>query len=276
MSTRTVTSTPDGAFVLRSRHKDEWGDFSVDERSWRLFDRAGQELAGWYNEGDGDITHVAFTHDFRALELSLTDGRVQRVELPHVGFDEPHSLKLREEIFAWPDDDAPRSVYADWLMKRGDARGELIALQLERSTDARVGELLERYGLRWRCDDGLGAPEYKRVRFGRGFIDKLELASADDAELSKALAQPSAACFRALELTFWRGPLPQLIDRLVACPRLSRLRHLGLIHVQLDDASAERLIHVNGLKFLESLDVRGHRLTERGRAGLARWAVTYG
>jgi uncharacterized protein (TIGR02996 family) len=275
MSTRTVTSTPDGAFVLRARHKDEWGDFSVDERSWRLFDRAGQEIAGWYNEGDGDISNVAFTHDFRALELSLTEGRVQRVELPHLGFEDPHSVALREQIFAWPDDDAPRSVYADWLMQRGDARGELIALQLERSTEARVGELLARYGLRWRCDDGLGAPEYQRVRFGRGFIDKLELMSADDAELSKALAQPSAACWRSLELTFFRGPPQQLIDRLVACPRLKRLRHLGLNHVQLDDDAAEQLTRAKDLTWLESLDVRGHRLTERGRAALARWVVKY-
>jgi uncharacterized protein (TIGR02996 family) len=29
-------------------------------------------------------------------------------------------------ILAAPDDDAPRLVYADWLVERGDARGELI------------------------------------------------------------------------------------------------------------------------------------------------------
>jgi len=46
--------------------------------------------------------------------------------------------ELLDAIYAAPDDDAPRSVYADWLLERGDPRGELIALQLER---ARTGDL---------------------------------------------------------------------------------------------------------------------------------------
>ena len=41
--------------------------------------------------------------------------------------------ELLAEIYAAPDDDAPRLVYADWLQERGDPRGEFIALQLERA-----------------------------------------------------------------------------------------------------------------------------------------------
>ncbi len=56
-----------------------------------------------------------------------------------------------------PDDDAPRSVYADWLSEEGDPRGELINLQLARArgvTDetarARELELLSpQYAERW-------------------------------------------------------------------------------------------------------------------------------
>jgi uncharacterized protein (TIGR02996 family) len=41
---------------------------------------------------------------------------------------------LHAAVLAAPDDDVPRLVYADWLMERGDPRGELIALQVERAT----------------------------------------------------------------------------------------------------------------------------------------------
>jgi uncharacterized protein (TIGR02996 family) len=37
--------------------------------------------------------------------------------------------KLRAAIFASPDDDAPRLVYADWLLERGDPLGEFIQIQ---------------------------------------------------------------------------------------------------------------------------------------------------
>jgi uncharacterized protein (TIGR02996 family) len=39
--------------------------------------------------------------------------------------------KLLSEILASPDDDGPRGVYADYLLERGDARGELIRIQCE-------------------------------------------------------------------------------------------------------------------------------------------------
>jgi uncharacterized protein (TIGR02996 family) len=39
---------------------------------------------------------------------------------------------LLAAIRAAPDDDAPRAVYADWLLERGDPLGELIAIQLAR------------------------------------------------------------------------------------------------------------------------------------------------
>lgn len=38
-------------------------------------------------------------------------------------------------IEAAPDDDAPRMVYADWLLERGDPRGELIQIQTARRDD---------------------------------------------------------------------------------------------------------------------------------------------
>lgn len=42
--------------------------------------------------------------------------------------DDEHDAALFAEIVQAPHDDAPRLVYADWLLERGDPRGELIAL----------------------------------------------------------------------------------------------------------------------------------------------------
>lgn len=65
-----------------------------------------------------------------------------------------------------PTDDAPRLVYADWLLDRGDLRGELIQLQITRPDDSRVKELLAEHQEEW-----FGLPWDERVRFvfDRGF-----------------------------------------------------------------------------------------------------------
>src|SRR5207249_956021 len=46
------------------------------------------------------------------------------------------------DILEHPDDDTPRLVYADWLMERGEPRGEFIRIQVERAR-------LERDDPRW-------------------------------------------------------------------------------------------------------------------------------
>ena len=58
--------------------------------------------------------------------------------------------ELLAEIYEHPDDDTPRRVYADFLLERGDPRGEFIALQLDRARDVapteRETKLLAKYG----------------------------------------------------------------------------------------------------------------------------------
>src|SRR5262245_25362518 len=83
-----------------------------------------------------------------------------------------------------PHNDQPRLVYADWLDKRGDPRGEFIRVQyeLERPDaredllpDLRERELLGRHGVAWRSE----LPWAGRLGvFSRGFLrPKLELAA---------------------------------------------------------------------------------------------------
>lgn len=82
--------------------------------------------------------------------------------------------ELLAAIYAAPDDDAPRAVYADWLQQRGDPRGELIALQLLRAQGGgtpeqadREHELLAAHGAGWLAP--LPISEVG-VRFERGFV----------------------------------------------------------------------------------------------------------
>lgn len=76
---------------------------------------------------------------------------------------------LLAEIYAHPDDDAARSVYADYLQDKGDPRGEFIALQLADAQPERQAELLKEYTARWL---GPMATQIKRTGlvWERGFV----------------------------------------------------------------------------------------------------------
>src|SRR5215210_7494075 len=90
---------------------------------------------------------------------------------------------LMREILDHPDDDAPRVVYADWLLLHGDeeahARAELIHAQcgLETATpaerpalQARARAVLKQWKRKW--TEGLTRAYITgRWRFRRGFLD---------------------------------------------------------------------------------------------------------
>jgi len=75
---------------------------------------------------------------------------------------------LLAAIYAEPDSDEARMIYADELQSRGDPRGELIALQLSNAagTTERARELLGLHRDRWL---GPLAPHVGDVTFARGF-----------------------------------------------------------------------------------------------------------
>ncbi len=97
--------------------------------------------------------------------------------------DRDGEAELLAQVYAAPEDDAPRLIYADWLQQRDDPRGELIALQIERArAKARKGgrqredELLAEYAAAWaaplepRMVRGAdGNPDRPVVEFRRGF-----------------------------------------------------------------------------------------------------------
>jgi uncharacterized protein (TIGR02996 family) len=77
-------------------------------------------------------------------------------------------------IYAAPDDDTPRAVYADWLTERGDPRGEFITLQLSRSeaTRKRENALLKKHGRAWAGELDRVVDKEGRV-FRRGFLTEV-------------------------------------------------------------------------------------------------------
>src|SRR5262249_55664530 len=81
--------------------------------------------------------------------------------------------ELLDAVYANPDDDGARRVYADWLLAQGDPRGEFIVTQLSLKRSPanlkREQAVLKQHATQW-----LGplepVVERKTMRFERGFL----------------------------------------------------------------------------------------------------------
>jgi uncharacterized protein (TIGR02996 family) len=108
---------------------------------------------------------------------------------------------LLQAVYDRPDDDAPRSVYADFLTERHDPRGELITLQLQRdpSPAARkqIKALLAKHEREWL---GPIEPVVARggVEYARGFVVKCEAKLRNDQDVRKYGASPAWATVQTL------------------------------------------------------------------------------
>ena len=123
-------------------------------------------------------------------------------------------LALEAAIIADTENAGAYEVYADWLLERGDPRGELISVQLARETApmdealaARERELLAKHAREWLQDlDGnacLGLPI--RATWRRGFVDAASIhayyQSQEAATTYRAFAAlPVAVAVRELEI----------------------------------------------------------------------------
>lgn len=164
------------------------------------------------------------------LERQYESPLVQQV-LAHAGVvppDDGRGEALLEAVWADPDADEPRAVYADWLMERGDAYGRFIADQLEgKDPKAKTMALLSWSGIgpliQWWTFYG-DEPSH-RVRFRRGFLSGARVS---------ALAGPIEACSRwsTLEVLDVEEGIGSLDDvRLPSLRALGCLRAADLEHV---------------------------------------------
>jgi uncharacterized protein (TIGR02996 family) len=86
---------------------------------------------------------------------------------------DPEEQKLLDAIVAAPKKDDARLVYADWLIEQGDARGELIALQvrMEKLKDPERGMLLQRSQRIARVNPTVLGPLHgEMITWSRGFV----------------------------------------------------------------------------------------------------------
>lgn len=86
-----------------------------------------------------------------------------------------------DAVLAAPDDDLPRRVLADWLLERGDLRGEFIACQLDGSSAAgkRAHALLAAHELTWLAPLPVAI---ERWTFARGFLSHVRARDVAAAE----------------------------------------------------------------------------------------------
>ena len=134
-----------------------------------------------------------------------------------------------------PDDDAPRLVYADALMRAGDPRGELIALQMSSAEGAaeRAAELLALHRAQW--IDAL--PNVEDAVFERGFATSVVLRGDNPAD-AQALDCCDLEPIRGVTLMTDHVENADDIDPTAVArwfardPRTERLRTLDLTRVK--------------------------------------------
>jgi uncharacterized protein (TIGR02996 family) len=162
-------------------------------------------------------------------------------------------IELLELIYSAPDDDAHRLVYADWLLERGDPRGEFIVLQYKKEREALDSRQAhrERQLLRDRGEAWLGplAPviDARTMVFRKGFLAECQASFASPAQKVALLGNPLWAtvekldadadvlahpCMRSLRAI---GPLPAATVLALQDQRL--LAHIREVQLEVPESS---------------------------------------
>lgn len=167
------------------------------------------------------------------------------------------------EILANPADRDVRLVFADWLEEQGNARGELIRLQIQlekmKASDRGYATLRKKeralfneyppYGDR----PGISGWEYRA-----GFVEKIEMTLT--------------AFLRNATEVFEHSPVQHVtlkakskkLDRIAQMPELSRLRSIELRSNELGNAGLRTLLSSPHLTNLESLTIYSNGISNEG------------
>jgi uncharacterized protein (TIGR02996 family) len=203
-----------------------------------------------------------------------------------------------QRIRAYPEDDAQRLIFADWLDEQGDPRGQFIRVQLalaelpadapERAALVRTErDLLAVHRDEWEAPfRGLATGPV----FRRGFVDEVKVEARQFLRSAHELF--TAAPVRHVTLLDVSDSLPAVLQ----CPYLSRLaaltvhaqhtgeplaravarsehlaglRRLVLTRNRFGDAGAEQLARSPHLTNLEELDLSENEIGETGARALA-------
>ena len=193
---------------------------------------------------------------------------------------------LLQRVYEAPDSDAPRAVYADWLMERSDPRGEFINLQLQQAQGSlseagaqQMAKLLTEHGKRWLSGLSPMIDRLEDVRFERGFVTAARLRGLDQhgPRLSELSSYPllEALDIRASKGFSWLLELPALRALgsvpIEAVEQLKTHPGISLLGLQTIPSAVRPLIkQLRALPALSHLRLGGHNdYTGRQRQ---RWA----
>ena len=134
---------------------------------------------------------------------------------------------LLAQIALAPADDAPRLVYADWLLERDDPRGRFIALQCARRDAVVTADERALLAAHWQAWIGRAAAFARPgdVEFERGMWSACDWITEAGARLldDARFADPAWATVRRFAIPPWLEPR---LDRLLASPLRGSLRAL--------------------------------------------------
>ncbi|MFO7567017.1 MAG: TIGR02996 domain-containing protein [Enhygromyxa sp.] len=141
----------------------------------------------------------------------------------------PSGEELLAAVIAEPESVDARLVYADWLLARGDAQGELIQLCEQRGAhadlvlDARIAQLQQAYGERIAGEVAQLASSYT---LGRGFVRRLALSAPSFAKHGERLLAS-----HPIEQLDLKPVNAKALARLARVPALARIRVLYLSQI---------------------------------------------
>jgi uncharacterized protein (TIGR02996 family) len=203
-----------------------------------------------------------------------------------------------QRIRAYPDDDAQRLIFADWLDEEGDPRGQFIRVQLalaelpahapERAAlVARERDLFAAHREQWEAPfRGLATG----VVFRRGFVDEVKVEAKQflryghelfaaapirhihllDVSESLPAVMQSAYLGRLAGLTVHAQHTGESLARAAArSEHLAGLKRLALTRNRFADDAAEQLARSPHLANLEELDLSENQIGETGARAIA-------
>jgi uncharacterized protein (TIGR02996 family) len=184
-----------------------------------------------------------------------------------------------QEVRANPHDDAPRLIYADYLDEAGDARAELIRVQValaglapgepeRRELELREDELLNKYADEWLAPlRALGTEGVSRRSFQRGLIERVRLPAGAFLKNIIEICRLTPALY-AIEL---RGA-KELVPQLVMQPLPAQVTAINLGSNGLERREAEQLARSPWREHVTELILSFSQLNDDAAAGLAEVA----
>jgi uncharacterized protein (TIGR02996 family) len=302
--TRTITPE-DAAGAIVDALDGDWSGRVWTKKGVRVYLTVGGEPAGYLAIVDGTgAAAVQGTYDdvvakaiARALKhvVVRTKLSASRVKPDEAAPDPDRAAGLLAAIAAAPDDDAPRLVYADWLMEREDPRGDFIAAacklaaldpgkkrdQLQSQVLGLMRKHVETWWVRTIQEN------YQRWTYRRGFVHHAEIYGPEATKHVPALLaiEPGVrslhlygcddACLTAIAGAAWLArlqrlevradtPAPKGLAKLAASKHLGALRELDLSQATIDAVTMPSFLR---LKSLEELDLSKHAVpTDLGQA----------